>query len=176
MSNRQQRRAAKKANRNRLPVNRTSNVANAGLPMTPFEMEPILMQEYNLPASSSFCNYVDVICSAYGDADPDSAEATKRLQDLMCQGFANVLEDQYGFESAFDKFFETIEDILGNSFLTGAPMAKMRQELRDGLKLVQEHLLDNEWYGTDFKAEYWISGFKTPGTVFLTRYRGKEKP
>lgn len=124
--------------------------------------------DFKLPLSDQFVTYLNAIVSEH-------AEDSMRLGDWLSQSFANVLERVDTFSGKFEEFWLDFEPILGNMF-KDVPFDKIKQVFRTGLKLTQEHLLDEEWYDELGKAECFIGGFKTPSTLVLKFYDGKEKP
>lgn len=127
----------------------------------------VRVEEFKMSISENFVAYMNVIVTEMQDEG-------NRMGDFLCQAFANVLEQVPTFSGKFETFWEEFEPIVGNMF-TDAPIDKIRTVFRNGLKLTQEHFLDNEWYGVDGDAECFISGYKTPSTLVLKFYKGKEK-
>ena len=125
-------------------------------------------ENFKLPTSDEFVTYLNAIMSEH-------QEESMRLGNYLSQSFANILERVDTFSGKFEEFWADFEPVLGNMF-TSAPYEKIRSVFRTALKLTQEHLLDNEWYDEEGHAECFIGGYKTPSTLILKFYDGKEKP
>lgn len=125
-------------------------------------------ENFKLPTSDEFVTYLNAIMSEH-------QEESMRLGNYLSQAFANILERVDTFSGKFEEFWDAFEPVLGNMF-TSAPYDKIRSVFRTALKLTQEHLLDNEWYDEEGHAECFIGGYKTPSTLILKFYDGKEKP
>lgn len=169
MASRQDRKRKKEERRNKQrTVQHVANLTNLhaerDLQMAVAEVR---IEEFKMPISEQFVAYMNVIVTEMTD------EGT-RMGDFLCQAFANILEQVHTFSGKFEEFWREFEPVVGNMF-TDAPVDKIRDVFRNGLKLTQEHFLDNEWYGVDGEAECFISGYKTPSTLVLKFYKGKEK-
>lgn len=125
-------------------------------------------ENFKLPIADEFVVYLNAIVSEH-------SEDSMRLGDWLVQSFANTLERVDTFSGKFEEFWIDFEPILGNMF-NDIPFDKIKKVFRTGLKLTQEHLLDEEWYDELGQAECFIGGFKMPSTLILKFYDGKEKP
>lgn len=171
MSSRQTRKDKKARRREKMRGDTTTTHLNQDKPWPMGQTKDSVIScevtHFKLSASCEFIDYLHVIAEAL----PEEGD---RLPNFICQHIANVLNRVDGFGTAFATFMEELEPIVCNLF-HDAPMDKIRDVFREGLKLTQEHFLDNEWYDVDGFAERWVSGYTKPQTLLLRQYGSKEK-
>lgn len=120
-----------------------------------------------LEPGSEFLDYLDVVTSCI----PDQAQ---QMQNMVSQGIANVLNRVDNFGVASEEFFAALDEVL-NVMFPDPPLAKIHKELRTGLKLVQEQLIDKGCYDEFGNVTAYLSGYTKPWTVQLTMFSGKER-
>jgi hypothetical protein len=122
---------------------------------------------FELDPGSEFLDYMFVVLECI----PDQAQ---QMQNMISQGVANVLNRVDNFGVASEEFFAAIDEVL-NVMFPDPPLAKIHKELRTGLKLVQEHLIDQGCYDEFGNVTAYVSGYTKPYTVLLTMFSGKER-